>query len=89
VTMGSEGVLLASKYGTGDNIMSHFSHFPTRTNNVRVENSTGAGDSLCGAFVHALLEGEDVATAVQVGMDAAVLSLQCADRAISPEIGDW
>ena len=52
-----------------------------------MQNSTGAGDTLCGAFVHALLEGKDEAEAVQVGMDAAVKSLACGDRAISPEIG--
>ena len=83
ITMGKEGVLLASK-ASGDKIA--YRHF-TAIDGIETKNSTGAGDTLCGAFVHALLEGKDEAEAVQVGMDAAVKSLACGDRAISPEIG--
>ena len=82
ITMGKEGALLASKVGT---IIS-YEHFKV-ADGIDVRNSTGAGDTLCGAFVHALLEGEDEANAVRIGMDAAVQSLGCVDRAISPELG--
>lgn len=82
ITMGKDGVLLASKV----NAEVTFEHFPA-ANGVNVRNSTGAGDTLCGAFIHALLERKDEAEAVRIGMDAAVKSLGCADRAISPELG--
>mmetsp|Transcript_14950 Transcript_14950/g.33384 ORF Transcript_14950/g.33384 Transcript_14950/m.33384 type:complete len:733 (+) Transcript_14950:151-2349(+) len=81
ITMGKEGVLLASKLGS-DVTYEHIE----AAGRVDVQNSTGAGDTLCGAFVHALLEGEDETKAVRIGMDAAVKSLGCADRAISPDL---
>ena len=83
ITMGKDGVLLASK-ASGDKIA--YRHFPAG-DGIEMKNSTGAGDTLCGAFVHALLEGKDESEAVQIGMDAAIKSLSCGDRAISPEIG--
>ena len=79
VTLGQEGVLLGSKQNgqpaTFQNIPAH--------QNVVVVNSTGAGDSLCGGFLHALMAGKSELEAVHFGMEAAVLSLQCADRAVS------
>jgi len=83
ITMGKDGVLLASKL-SADEITYH--HFPA-VDGIEMKNSTGAGDTLCGAFVHALLEGKGEDEAVQIGMDAAIKSLSCGDRAISPEIG--
>ena len=62
-------------------------HFPGHQN-VDVKNATGAGDSFTGAVVHSLLKGNRMATAVAAGMEAAIASLQCADRAISPRIGE-
>jgi len=83
ITMGKDGALLASKTA-GDEIT--YQHFPA-AEGIVMQNSTGAGDTLCGAFVHALLEGKDESEAVRLGMDAAIKSLSCGDRAISPEIG--
>jgi len=83
VTMGANGVLLASKNGkSGD---PQYSHFPSESN-VQIENCTGAGDSLCGAFIHALLNGQDERSAVQFGIKAAILSLQCKHGAISKDL---
>ena len=84
VTLGKDGVMLASRAGPA--AFPQFSHFPAKEG-VEVENCTGAGDTLCGAFIHALLEGKDVAAAVSLGIEAASMSLQCADQAISPQLG--
>lgn len=83
ITLGADGVLLASR--DGPEMKPHFLHFPAE-DGVVVENSTGAGDTLCGAFVKATLDGLDVASAVKIGMADAVKSLQCRDRAISPHL---
>lgn len=82
VTLGSDGVLLGCK--TMNNPEITWDHIPAKEG-VVVVNSTGAGDSLCGAFVHALINGKNEKEAVEYGMEAAVLSLQCADRAVSLE----
>jgi pseudouridylate synthase / pseudouridine kinase len=81
VTMGDRGVLLATK---AENQIS-FHHFPVQTK-VEVENATGAGDSLCGAFLAAILHGKNHVDAVEFGMEAAKLSVQSATTAISPNI---
>ncbi|KNC78554.1 hypothetical protein SARC_09027, partial [Sphaeroforma arctica JP610] len=97
VTLGVHGVLLASRNrritdtqpeaGSVEETSTTpvFAHFPAQEG-VQVMNATGAGDSLCGAFIHALLEGKTVNQAVEFGMQAAVVSLGCNERAISPEI---
>ena len=82
ITMGKDGVLLASKT---DNDKIIFHQFPSKEN-VEVLNATGAGDSLCGAFAHCILQGRTVAESISFGIEAATLSLQCSDRAISPEL---
>ena len=82
VTMGEDGVFLLSKTAGEE---TTFHHIPAKAG-VKVLNATGAGDSLCGAFAHAILEGRTVVDSVHFGMDAAVTSLQCADSAISPEL---
>ena len=81
ITMGQDGVLLASR--VNDNISFH--HFASNEG-IQVLNATGAGDSLCGAFAHGILEGRSVADSVSFGMEAATLSLQCGDRAVSPKL---
>ncbi len=81
ITMGSEGVLLATKSLSG----IEFKHFAA-THIPVVSSCNGAGDTLAGAFISALLDGCDVETAVKFGMDAAILSLQCSERAISPDV---
>jgi pseudouridylate synthase / pseudouridine kinase len=87
VTLGCEGVLLASKefqQAPGSDDKYHFRHFPV-TEEVDVQNSTGAGDTLCGAFLHALLEGKDEVDAVSLGMQAASMSLH-SPRTISVDL---
>mmetsp|Transcript_739 Transcript_739/g.1517 ORF Transcript_739/g.1517 Transcript_739/m.1517 type:complete len:700 (-) Transcript_739:18-2117(-) len=81
ITMGSRGVLLATKSGSG----IRFKHFAATHISV-VNSCNGAGDTLAGAFISSLLDGCDVETAVRFGMDAAILSLKCAERAISPDV---
>jgi pseudouridine-5'-phosphate glycosidase/sugar/nucleoside kinase (ribokinase family) len=85
VTCDSKGVLLASKENQASNVT--FQYFPV-TSNVLVQNATGAGDTLSGAFIHALLHGKSVSDAVEFGMKAATLSLQCPDKAISPRLSE-
>jgi sugar/nucleoside kinase (ribokinase family) len=84
VTMGQEGVFLASNFEANK---FSFRHFPSQEG-VQVVNATGAGDSLCGAFCHGILEGKTVAESVAFGIEAAVMSLQCRETAISPNISN-
>eukprot|EP00558_Chaetoceros_sp_UNC1202_P004966 CAMPEP_0197248854 /NCGR_PEP_ID=MMETSP1429-20130617/43458_1 /TAXON_ID=49237 /ORGANISM="Chaetoceros sp., Strain UNC1202" /LENGTH=80 /DNA_ID=CAMNT_0042710215 /DNA_START=24 /DNA_END=266 /DNA_ORIENTATION=+ len=79
--MGADGAMLASKYDTKP---VTFQHFEAKT--ITMSNCTGAGDTLTGAFIHALLSGCGVVEAVRVGQEKALLSLKCDDRAISPEL---
>jgi len=51
-----------------------------------VENCTGAGDTFCGAFIHGLLQGKTESDAIDVGMNAALKSLQCENQTISPNL---
>jgi pseudouridine-5'-phosphate glycosidase/sugar/nucleoside kinase (ribokinase family) len=81
ITCGSNGVLLASKVNQSSIVT--FQYFPA-TKNIMVQNATGAGDTLSGAFVHALLNGKSLSDAITFGMEAATMSLQCPDKAISP-----
>eukprot|EP00985_Skeletonema_marinoi_P011130 scaffold5268_cov167-Skeletonema_marinoi.AAC.1 len=83
VTLGPRGVLLASKSGGPDSSVEH-TVFPAEA--ISKVSSNGAGDTLCGAFIHALLNGADEKQAVRFGMKAAILSLQYEDGAISPYI---
>lgn len=78
ITLGSRGVLLASKEDAS------FTHFPAAKR--RIKSSNRAGDTLCGAFLHALLQGENEEKAVMFGMKTALLSLDCVEHAISPDI---
>jgi pseudouridine-5'-phosphate glycosidase/sugar/nucleoside kinase (ribokinase family) len=82
ITCGPHGVLLASSKRNGPDTFQQFAA-PT---GMPIANATGAGDSLSGAVVHALLNGKSVPHAIAFGMQAAALSLQCADAAISPEL---
>jgi Uncharacterized enzyme involved in pigment biosynthesis len=81
ITMGTKGVMLASKYEVKPIIFKRFEATVIPTNNC-----TGAGDTLAGAFIHALLNGHNEEEAVKLGMEKAILSIQCEDRAISPMI---
>mmetsp|Transcript_15510 Transcript_15510/g.29260 ORF Transcript_15510/g.29260 Transcript_15510/m.29260 type:complete len:713 (-) Transcript_15510:33-2171(-) len=81
ITMGAKGVILASKYEVKPIIFKRFEASAIQSNNC-----TGAGDTLVGAFVHALLNGHNKEEAVKIGMEKAILSIQCEDRAISPMI---
>ena len=82
ITMGEKGVMLASKNQAGS---VQLQHFPAPYG-VEVKNATGAGDSLCAAFVAALLNGKSVTEAVAFGMQAATLTIQCKDKAVSTKL---
>ena len=81
ITMGADGAMLASKFEMKPTV---FQHFEAET--ITANNCTGAGDTLTGAFIHALLNGCSETEAVRIGMEKALLSLKCADRAISPDL---
>jgi len=95
ITMGERGVLLATSRdngsqqdaSTGSRALSfqHFSPPVPQQESVLLRNATGAGDTLCGAFVHAVLGGDNATEAVQKGMKAALLSLS-SDRTISDQL---
>ena len=87
VTLGAQGVLLASRDTKNKNIDYEFRHFPV-TEEVAVQNSTGAGDTLCGAFLYALLQGKDVEEAVLFGMQAATISLRSSERTFASELSN-
>ena len=81
VTLGSRGAFLASKVGE-----SSVEHTLFTAEVIPKVSSNGAGDTLCGAFIHALLNGADEKQALRFGMKSAILSLQYEDGAISPYI---
>jgi len=83
VTLGSRGVLLASKSDSSSTPV--FKHLPA-TAMSDIKSSNGAGDTLCGAFIHALLQGASEEEAVRFGQKAARMSLDCAEHAISPDV---
>lgn len=83
ITMGANGVILASKYELKPIIYQHF-----EAEASEVHNCTGAGDTLAGSFVAALLKGYSIEEAVKFGMEKARLSLVCEDSAISPHLED-
>jgi pseudouridine-5'-phosphate glycosidase/sugar/nucleoside kinase (ribokinase family) len=87
ITCGAQGVVLASMTSTSSR-QAVFEHF-VAPSNVAVGNATGAGDTLSGAFVHALVNGKSLSEAVSFGIHAATISLQCADKAISPELSNY
>jgi sugar/nucleoside kinase (ribokinase family) len=82
ITLGKSGVLLASSTTNGGG--PKFTHFPVPNSITTIKSSNGAGDTLCGAFLHAILQGASVEDAIVFGMKASLLSLDCAECAISP-----
>jgi pseudouridine-5'-phosphate glycosidase/sugar/nucleoside kinase (ribokinase family) len=82
VTLGRNGIAMVERSRHGRN--PEFSHF--LADNIVVANATGAGDSLTGAFVHAILLGKTPEEAVRFGVQAARLSLECSGAAVSPEV---
>jgi pseudouridine-5'-phosphate glycosidase/sugar/nucleoside kinase (ribokinase family) len=81
-TLGENGVFLASR----ESALSPptLQVFPPEPG-VTVVNATGAGDTLCGAYVHAILQGNSVMEAVEVGMIAAARSL-ASSSTIAPDL---
>jgi len=62
-----DGVILVSRAG-----VEHFPAFPVAS----VVNVSGAGDCLVGTLVSALTKGKSLTEAVQIGLQAAALSIQ-------------
>ena len=75
VSMGSEGVLYATKEAK-----IHYPCFP-----CTVINTTGCGDSLIGAIAWSLQNNEDVNTAIMSGLAAAAICIESKDT-ISKEL---
>ncbi|KAL7574702.1 hypothetical protein ACA910_003044 [Epithemia clementina (nom. ined.)] len=72
--------------GTSNAPTTDASEIPEEDEVVVVANTTGAGDTFTGALLHALLQGHSMDTAIRFGMSAAVVSLACPDRAVSPKL---
>jgi len=85
ITQGEKGVTQASKYYPNQ---FSFQQYPVIQKSINIHNSTGAGDTLSATFLHAILNGYDLETAVQFGMKAATTSLECKDRAISSKLNN-
>ena len=83
ITRGEQGVLLATRQK--DATTATFRAFPA-LEHVTVENATGAGDTLAGAMIHALLCHKSTEEAIRFGMEVASLSLRCSKTTISPLI---
>ncbi len=81
VTLGPNGVFLASKNNCNNENELAFKHFPAKVG-VQIRNATGAGDTMVGAFVKCLIDGKSVFESIEKGMDAAVQSLQYGEGAI-------
>jgi pseudouridine-5'-phosphate glycosidase/sugar/nucleoside kinase (ribokinase family) len=86
ITCGEAGVLLASRSCINKKIT--FQMFPP-DEGVNIQNATGAGDTLAGAFVHAILNGCSIVDAVKIGIEAASISLQYSEGAISPHLSSF
>lgn len=82
ITCGAKGVLLVSRRGLGSTVSYQRFAAPKMV----VQNATGAGDSLCGAFIHAIMNGKTISEAVNFGMQAASMSLQCLEKTIAPSL---
>jgi len=85
VTLGERGVCLVSSNDDDDNCIIPVDSV---TEPVNVQNCTGAGDTLCGAFLHAILQGRSKEDAVVWGMKAAAISLSSSERTISPDLSN-
>lgn len=84
VTLGDKGAMVCSRR-LHQRLQCR--HFPAPTH-VEVRNTTGAGDSFCAGFLHAVLNECNEDEAVLMGMKAAVLSLECAEGTIAPNLAD-
>jgi sugar/nucleoside kinase (ribokinase family) len=85
VTCGANGVILVSITNSRSDITIQRFYAPS---DLKVQNATGAGDTLSGAFIHALLDGKSISDSITFGMEAAALSLQCSNKAISPLLSE-
>jgi len=65
VTLGEMGTMVVSNQGS--------QYYPTRT--VKTQDSTGAGDIFCGAFMTALAEEKELSEAIKFANHAATLSV--------------
>jgi pseudouridine kinase len=85
VTLGEKGVCLARREApASSSLPPTLQHFPADPG-ATVVNATGAGDTLCGAYVHAMLHGKSPSEAVLAGVRAASLSL-ASSRTVSCDI---
>ena len=87
ITLGKYGLVLASKDGSG---VINFSLHEALClpENASKTNVTGAGDTLCAAFIFSLMKGEGLTKSIEFSMNAAAMSVQWNDGAIPPHISD-
>jgi len=81
ITLGKHGVVFASKC----NGSFQYSYIPSSTPSS-IENVTGAGDTLCGAFVHSITNGYNHTEALHFAVQAAALSVSWGKSAIPPHL---
>ena len=84
VTLGDRGVLVGTRQPNSS--VCDFQHFPVENRFATVFNTSGAGDSFCGAFVYAFLNDRSLAEAVRMGMKAATMSLECDNHTVSESL---
>ena len=66
ITLGSRGLLMCARDGKNEPL---FTDFPVRKS-IEISKGTASSDSMCGAFLNALLEGHDQTTAAAKGVEA-------------------
>jgi len=88
VKMGADGVLVGSRNfisGTDEIIDGIHYHHYAPLQPEKIVSVTGAGDSLAGATIFALLQGKSLDESVRFGLLSAKLSLE-SDSAVSPMV---
>ena len=81
ITQGHRGLIIATK---SDTVISYH-HLPAEKVD-EIRSSNGAGDTLCGSFIHAKLEGASDTQAAEFGQIAAKSSLLYSEGAVSPAL---
>jgi len=85
VTLGVGGVLHCSYSVNDSSTVLKCVHYPVQQR-IKVENCTGAGDTLCGAMIHSLVAGNTLPDAIHFGMRIATKSLLSPDRAVGIDL---
>ena len=83
ITLGKYGAVLATKHTNSFQYLHVSSPSP-----LSVENVTGAGDTLCAAFIHSIVNDNSHAEALRFAVQAASMSVSWGGSAIPPHLND-